>query len=88
MTTLLSNGTSFNVKWACANLPFIDFGNNVAKSTRIFLTKTDIVKIIDELQEFVAFYSDDFSPDQIAWTIDADINDTMLMNGEYDDTMG
>lgn len=61
----LKNNTEFRIKWACTNLPYIDFDDGVNVSNRIFLKKSDVVAIINAMQEFVAFYHDEFSADRI-----------------------
>lgn len=69
--TKLSKDREFRIKWACTNMPYIDFANvdgDDKISNRIFLTKNDVVTIIKEMQEFVDFYKQEFSPSRIDQT--------------------
>jgi hypothetical protein len=61
----LSEGDVFTIKWACTNLPYIDFDDGKNVSNRIFLNKQDVVTIIKEMQSFVDFYTEDFSAGRV-----------------------
>lgn len=50
------------VKWCCANLPMI-IQDRLDK--RLYLTKRELSDLRDEISEFIEYYKDDFSEDQI-----------------------
>jgi len=71
MSILLSDGDRFTIKWTCHNLPYIDFADEAVPeniSNRIYLRKADIVAIIKEMQEFVDYYAEDFSAENVNTT--------------------
>jgi phosphoribulokinase len=72
MSILLADGNRrFTIKWTCQNLPYIDFADEAVPenlSNRIYLRKADVVSIIKEMQEFVDFYAEDFSAENINTT--------------------
>jgi hypothetical protein len=65
MSVKLTRGDTFTIKWAAANLPYIDFDDGVNVSNRIFLNKEDVVTIIKEMKEFVDYYATDFTEDNV-----------------------
>jgi len=65
MSIVIDDDIKFTIKWACKNLPYIDFDDGVNVSNRIFLSKASLVAIIKEMQGFVDFYADEFSPKKI-----------------------
>ena len=52
-----------HVKWIGANLPMIKVRRNDA---RLYLTKLELKHLRSEIDEFIAFYADDFSEEKIS----------------------
>jgi hypothetical protein len=76
----LSDGVEFRIKWAAAHVPYIDFytpGTPDASSNRIFLRKVDVKAIRKELNSFMKFYAEDFTPETI--------NEYLEEDGRQDD---
>jgi len=63
----LTNGVEFRIKWAAPNVPYIEFGDN-----RIYLRKVDIKAIRQELNDFMTYYKEDFTPDTIHYYLESD----------------
>ena len=60
------------IKWACSNTPYVECERT---NERIYLTKRELIALMQEVGEFVEYYLDDFSYDRINdndWIDDAE----------------
>jgi hypothetical protein len=56
----LSDDVDFRIKWLGPNTPYIEFGD-----VRIYLSKADVKKVRKELNDFITFYSESFTKENI-----------------------
>jgi hypothetical protein len=56
-----------HVKWMSAQLPMIILNRN---DERLSLTKLELKELRDEIDEFIAFYKEDFVEPNINWSGD------------------
>ena len=68
-----------HVKWISGNTVVIRNTEN----DRLYLTKKDLVDLIDEIKEFVEFYSKDFAEDRIGINDDLDSFDIVLDQSDF-----
>jgi hypothetical protein len=53
-----------HVKWISSNLPVVIVNRNDA---RLYLTKLELKELRDEIDEFIAYYKEDFEELNINW---------------------
>jgi hypothetical protein len=66
-----------HIKWAGPNTPFIRMADN---DHRLYLTKRELVELMQEIQAFTTYYKDDFTASTI------DLKDDTMEDGLYDTT--
>jgi hypothetical protein len=61
------------VRWAAATLPILQFSNETdGTDIRIVMNKRDLHNIKREILEFIKFYEEDFTPENIDKSITRD----------------
>lgn len=53
-----------HVKWISSNLPVIMLNRN---DSRLYVTKLELKELRDEIDEFIAYYKEDFEEPNINW---------------------
>ncbi len=66
----LSDDVDFRIKWLGPNTPYIEFGD-----VRITLSKADLKKVRKELNDFMTFYKESFTKENINLTDYVDYDD-------------
>ena len=54
------------VKWVSSNFPMVIVNRN---DSRLYLTKRELVELKTEIEDFIAFYADDFEEPNIDYGI-------------------
>lgn len=65
----------FRIKWAAHSLPMLVFsepGKDNNDDVRIIMNKRDLHNIRREISEFIKFYEEDFSPENLDRSLTAD----------------
>lgn len=66
----LTDDVEFSIKWLGPNTPYIEFGD-----VRIVLSKADLKKVRKELNDFIAYYQESFTKENINKTDYEDCDD-------------